>query len=283
MVKSIQNILIPINFSKSSECAISTGISMCKRHNAALHLLQVKKKGLSLYPSGNHSNSLELALKEEVANQNRLEAQAKKIQRENNIDCFFHTSDGEFHNSVGTIAEDFYCDLIILEKSSPARLLSYFTGNNAYKIVKHAKCPVLTIPAEKRQLNFKKILLPLLPNSSGIEKLEIALPIIEKNKSKIVLFAPRQTDPELAVPGSIHDFINSADHLMAGQVVKLEKELALTDNTAVGILHKALEKKSDLIIITASVTDGLRSLFSGNYAERLMNNSSVPVLSVKLG
>lgn len=282
MVKNIQNILVPINFSKSSESAINTGISMCKSHNAALHLLQVRRKNLLPYVSGNKSSSLEIALKEEVANLNRLEAQAKKIQHENNIDCFYHISDGEFHHSVGTVADDFYCDLIILEKSCSSGLISYFNGNNAYKIVKHAKCPVLTIPSEKKLLNFKKILLPLLPNHTGLDKLEIALPIIEKNKPKIVFFAPR-SESKLSDLGTIHKFINTTDQLMAVQDVELDQESENTHDTAKGILNKALEKKSDLIIITTSVTDGLRSLFTANYLERLMNNSSVPVLSVKLG
>lgn len=280
MNKTIRNILVPINFSNSSEGAISTGIAMCKRHQAVLHLLHVKKESMFVYPPGKNARIASLALEAEVARLDQLELQAQRIQRENNISCFYHLGNGHFHNAVAEIAEDFYCDLIIVEKSRHSGFFYFFNSNNAYKILKQAKCPVLTIPTEKKYLNFKKILFPLRPSTSGLDKFEIALPIIKRNKSKVLLFAPIQ-DNNTAILKTANDLINKADHLMKKGNVFHENEINITQDMALEVVKKAIEKKSDLIIISASIKKGLISLFTQNYTEKVINNASVPVLSVK--
>lgn len=281
MKKTIRNILVPINFSNSSEGAISTGIAMCKRHQAVLHLLHVKKEGMFVYPPGKNARIASLALEAEVARLDQLELQAQRIQSENNISCFYHLANGHFHNAVAEIAEDFYCDLIIVEKSRHSGFFSFFNSNNAYKILKQAKCPVLTIPNEKKYLNFKKILFPLRPATSGLDKFEIALPIIKRNKSKVLLFAPIQDNKTAIELKTANDLINKADYLMKKGNVFHENEINITQDTALEVVKKAIEKKSDLIIISASIKKGLISLFTQNYTEKVINNASVPVLSVK--
>ena len=65
--------------------------------------------------------------------------------------------------------------------------------------------------------------------------------------------------------------------------VQLERDMGATSGSAAVVVEKAIEKKSDLIIITASITKGVKSFFTSNYTEKVMNNPFVPVLSVKLG
>lgn len=281
MKETIKNILVPINFSDSSEAAINTGIAMCKKHCAVLHLLYVKTESMFIYPARKNAGVSLLALKAEVARLDQLELQAQRIQKENNVDCFYHVTGGHFHSAVAEIAEDFYCDLIILEKARRSGIFSLFSGNNAYKILKHAKCPVLTIPFKKKYLNFKKILFPLRPNTVGMEKLEIALPIIKRNKSRVLLFTPIRNNKTISELENASDLINTADHLMVRGNVKHEKEMNLTQDMAAEIVKKAVEKKSDLIIISPSIKKGLKSMFIPDYAEKVMNNTSVPVLSIK--
>jgi nucleotide-binding universal stress UspA family protein len=199
---------------------------MCKKHHAVLHLLHVKKENMFVYPAGKNAGVSVLALKAEVARLDQLELQAQRIQKENNIDCFYHVTGGHFHNAVAEIAEDFYCDLIILEKARRSGIFSLFTGNNAYKILKHAKCPVLTIPFEKKYLNFKKILFPLRPDTVALEKLEIALPIIKRNKSRVLLFTPIRKNKTTSELENVHD------HLMVKGNVKHEKQMNTSQDMA---------------------------------------------------
>ncbi len=139
----------------------------------------------------------------------------------------------------------------------------------------------MTIPTEKKYLNFKKILFPLRPATSGLDKFEIALPIIKRNKSKVLLFAPIQDNKTAIELETANDLINKADHLMRKGNVFHENEINVTQDMALEVVKKAIEKKSDLIIISASIKKGLISLFTQNYTEKVINNASVPVLSVK--
>ncbi len=102
MLRSINNIFIPVNFSEASDSAIYTGIAMCKRHHAALHLLYVESENTFIYPPGKKPGVSILMLEREMDRLNQLEAQAKRIGRENDIDCFFHTGKGVFPKVLAT-------------------------------------------------------------------------------------------------------------------------------------------------------------------------------------
>ena len=280
--KTIKHILIPINFSEKSKNAIRTGIAMCIRHGADLHLLFVKKENKSIIPPGKNPQLLGIILEAETALQRRLEAQAKAIQRKHHINCYYHTAQGTFSPAVASVANDFYCDLIILEKNRNAKPFSWLKTNSVYEILKKVSCPVLSLPPDRSRLNFKKILFPIRALPKGLQKLEIALPIIKENNSKVVLFGSvrnkkRHSDSEI-----VDELIAKANSLITNSQMSVENEVNITEDVAKEVVNKAVEKKSDLIIISASIKKGLKSVFVSNYTERIIENSPVPVLSVKI-
>lgn len=280
-MKNLKNILIPVNFSDHSENAIRTGIAMCARHGSVLHLLYIRKHNNFAIPPGKNSQLLRIILEAETELQNRLEYQAKKIQRDHHINCFYHTAGGPFNPTVATIAADFYCDLIIIEKARNPKSFSLLNNNSVYKLLSRVACPILSIPPAETQSDFKRILLPVRPLHQGLQKLEIALSIIRKNNSKVLLFGSvrrknREYDSEI-----IKKLIQKASLLMRSDRINIEKEIKLTEDTAREVIGKAIEKKSDLIIISASIEKGLKSFFVSNYTKRVIDNSPVPILCVK--
>ncbi|HQS06829.1 MAG TPA: universal stress protein, partial [Daejeonella sp.] len=61
----------------------------------------------------------------------------------------------------------------------------------------------------------------------------------------------------------------------------IETELENTKATAKTVLKKAAENKSDLIVISGNVKTGLSALGKQSNNRFIINNSTVPVLSVK--
>ncbi|MEJ6981291.1 universal stress protein [Pedobacter sp. P351] len=275
MTKQLKNIFVPINFSDSADSAIYAAIAMCKRHHANLHLLHVEKESIFIYPPGKTHVTFLNMLKTEVERADNLEKHAKKIQEQSNINCFFHTGTGVFHEVVATKAKDFYCDLIILQKSSsPFSLL----GNSAYEILKKVSCPVLTIPSGKWSLYFKNIFYPIRPIQSAMQKLDIALSIIKKNQAKVSIFGALKNLSEMSV---VAKFSQKVDNLLSKDKIKVETEISSSIDPAKEVVKRAVEKDSDLIIISATIKKGFTSFFTRNYTERVINNSPIPVLSVK--
>lgn len=279
MQSSIKNILVPINFSTASADVIETGIAMCKRHNAVLHLLQVVKQSSFPYPAGKSALLVDLRLKTRQMNEELMELKAKRIAQSHGITCYYHISDGPFASTVATVAEDFYCDMILLGRSPSSLLSRLFKTNNAYEIIEQASCPVMIIPGDCLKTHFNSVLFPVTPSQTVFDKLEKSLPIIQQNNSRVTLFGST---------AGAHDTsgFESVDHLngylksaIGSTNNHVETEMELTPQTAKKIIDKGREKNADLIIISASIRKGLR--LTQSYAEKMIYHSPIPVLSVK--
>ncbi|MFD2163312.1 universal stress protein [Paradesertivirga mongoliensis] len=277
MTGQLKNIFVPVNFSESSDSAIYTAVAMCRRHGAHLHLVHIEPESIfNYYPRRGLYISLNM-LKPEVEEAIRLEKRAQEIRETNHINCFFHTGTGIYHEVLAAKAKDFYCDLIILQKNSHPHRLA-LSEHSVYKILKHVSCPVLTIPSGKWALYFKNIFYPVRPIQTAMQKFEVALPIIRRNEAKVSLFAALKSLSEMSIA---EKFIKRVDHLLSKDKIKIETEINSSNDAAKQVVKRAVEKNSDLIIISATIKSGFKSLFTHNYTERVINNSPIPVLSVK--
>ncbi|HEY0896319.1 MAG TPA: universal stress protein [Sphingobacteriaceae bacterium] len=282
MAQNFKNILIPLNFSESSESAVMTGIAMCKRHQTALHLLYVKEDHNLLVPPGRNPGLFEMTMAAGVALQDELETQARSIETEHGIDCYFHTSDEDFLTAVLETTADFHCGLIVLQKTKGSGILPVARRNSVYRILKNVDCPVLTIPPEMKVLTFSNVLFPVRPLVAALDKLEIALSIITKNNSKVLLFSALDTKNETSDADLVNELTNRAYFKMSINDIDIEKETNVSDNVAREVINKAVERKSDLIIISATIKRGLTARFYRNYTEKVIDSSPIPVLCVRV-
>ena len=239
MTQSFKDILIPVNFSESSGNAERTGIAMCKRHQTALHLLYVKEDHNLLVPR--NTGVVEMTLAATVALQDELEARARQIEDEHGIDCYFHISDEDFLTAVLETADDFRCGLIILQKSRNTGFLNLGRRNSVYSMVKHAACPVLTICPEKEVISFTNVLFPVRPLVAALDKLDVALPILTKNKSKVILFSALDTRNEPSDADLVNELVDRASFKMSINDIDIEKEMKVSDNVAQEVVNKAVE------------------------------------------
>jgi nucleotide-binding universal stress UspA family protein len=282
MAQSFKNILIPLNFSESSENALKTGIAMCKRHQTGLHLLYVKEEHNLLIPPGRNSGVFEMAMAASFALQDDLEARARAIKNEHGIDCYFHTSDKDFLTAVLEATGDFRCGLIILQKTQSTGILHVAGRNSVYRILKNVDCPVLTIPPETSVLSFTNVLFPVRPLVAALDKLEVALSIITKNNSKVLLFSALDTKNETSDAALLNELTNRAFFKMSINDVDIEKEMNVSDDVAMEVINKAVERNSDLIIISATIKKGLAARFYRNYTQKVIDASPIPVLCVRV-
>ncbi|HEY0896097.1 MAG TPA: universal stress protein [Sphingobacteriaceae bacterium] len=239
MTQSFKDILIPVNFSESSGNAERTGIAMCKRHQTALHLLYVKEDHNLLVPG--NTGVVEMTLAATVALQDELEARARQIEDEHGIDCYFHISDEDFLTAVLETADDFRCGLIILQKSRNTGFLNLGRRNSVYSMVKHAACPVLTICPEKEVISFTNVLFPVRPLVAALDKLDVALPILTKNESKVILFSALDTRNEPSDADLVNELVDRASFKMSINDIDIEKEMKVSDNVAQEVVNKAVE------------------------------------------
>jgi nucleotide-binding universal stress UspA family protein len=281
MEKEIKNILVPMNFSNACDQAIETGVAMCKRHGAALHLLEVKKEQRFVYPTGRSAQLIAMRLQSHMAELNFMETYAREIAKEHHIDCYYHLLEGPFARTVAEVAADFYCDLIILEQDKSDTLYSTFLNPSPGEIIRATDCPVMTLPRNSFSTDFKSISFPVWAKKAVLGKLEIAIPIIRKNDSRITLLGAMKNDNDPWELNMVEKLASSVQSLISSATDKIEKEVDPAPNTARKILARARKKGSDLLVISSSPNQGIKSVFTPTYTQQIIKNSTIPVISVK--
>ena len=182
---TIQNVLVPIDFSNVALNALETAIALCTRHLATLTLIHVVENTYVLFPpeAGGASGSL---LPELMANANEnLNELTKKLRLNHDIVVKHVVQTGNPADEICRWALHKGTDLIIMGTHGASGLREFFLGSNAYRVVKNSPCPVMTIPGTNQWHEFKKILFPVRMVPHALEKYDVIRPIIRKNGSSL--------------------------------------------------------------------------------------------------
>lgn len=280
--KALKNILIPINLPADSENAIQSGVAMCKRHSAALHLLYIKTGKDPLPQNYRNAEITSLVYQADLTNLKEYRNLAARIETEHRISCYFHELPALSIESLKQKIKFLSIDLLILVKPEEtgyfAQLLSDYS---IYKLVKALECPVLSLPPEKKWLEFKKVLFPVRALDESLEKLDFALPILERNQSEVLLFASLEGRYEAQQLPVVNILLNRANYKLQMHNLDVERETVIADDLAKEVIRRAEELNSDLIIITATIAKGFSAYLTENYTQRVIKYSPVPVLSIK--
>ncbi|MGB4399617.1 MAG: universal stress protein [Daejeonella sp.] len=281
MEKAIKNILVPLNFSTSSDQAIQLAIAMCKRHDATLHILQVNKENDFAYPTGKNALLIGIRLESRVAELKSLEKYANQIEEANQIKCFYHVEDGVFSTTVAEIADNFYCDIIVVQKSGASSPFNISFNRDVCKLINASSCPVMAVPRNCKYTHFKSVLFPVWVKRPIITKLRAALPIIEKNGSSVTLFGSVRSANDKDELDLLGKLMSSVRELISISTKNIKNEIEDAPGSAKNVLRKAKASNADLIIISAHTNTGYTTFFRQSYNRFIINRSTIPVLSVK--
>ena len=134
------NILIPLDGSKSAEQAIQSAMEVAHKPSASLHLVQaVGALPYSRYPMRPTSMSAE---------QRTADAYLDSLSREIASQGFrvsAHTVTSEPAKGIMQVAEEERCDLIVMTSHGRSGAGRFFLGSVAERVMRHASCPVLLI------------------------------------------------------------------------------------------------------------------------------------------
>jgi len=206
-----------------------------------------------------------------------------------------------FHE-VTTAAREGVADLIVIASRSHTGVERILRGSTAERVVRHAPCPVLIVPARelpKRAVKappfrLKRILVPLdfsnlskdaLPYAvllAGHYRAELALlHIVEKFPIDYLL------GPELTNQTSVPLMKQAEVELerMAGELSKLtgvKASAVVRDGKPFEeICHTAKTVGADLIVLTTHGNTGLKHVWLGSTAESVLRRAPGPVLVVR--
>ncbi len=280
MKSKIKSILIPTDFSESSENALTTGIAIAKRQKAEIILLHVVDRMAHLQPTEVFLPEIKLMPDINYMIEIRLKEFAESIMKKTGIKVKSRVLNGLPFEQICRLAYEEKNDLIVLGTHGTSGLRGLFMGSEAYRVVKNALCPVLTIPGKWENKDFKKVLFPIRLIPVALDKYFFARPIIEKNNSELFLFGltdmkDTQNTKELLL------LISSLKKQLNNDNVKYQTSFCPGEDFPSEVIKITKELDIDLIILTANIDPDWKSFFVGPFAQQVINHAQVPILSIK--
>lgn len=283
MNPSIKRILVPTDFSEIANDVLDGAVFIAKHVNAEIILLHVfetvsfnstLEKVLSL---GRHREKMLDAGVDELFEQmiKNLEKSAPGVKIKT------MKSSGKIYEEIANAAQKVKADLIVMGTHGVSGVDKYLLGTNAERVVKSSECAVITFRENPANPGLDKILLPLDLTSETREKVGKAIELAQIFKASIHAISVLKTDDEFVV-NKLTRQLKQVESFIKSSHVECVSEMIEGENIAESVIKYGKENKMDLIMVMSQdEREGLTDYFLGSTAQRLINNSPIPVLSIR--
>jgi len=277
MINKISNILAGVDFSDPSLNALETAASLAAKCNAALYIIHAHDNTLESIASGLNYGSIK---KGSVANNSSdiLTAMGNDVGKKYNIKPIIIEQEGQANEAILRAAVSQNCELIVLGSYGASGYRSGSIGYTAYSVIKHAMCPVLIIPSNKKWLHFKKPIYAVRPVATALRHLELLSEFLEPNANVNIFGIYPQGETE-----NFYDLnhLVSKTQPAVNSNIKLKLSVCETSNAIPqNILSEAGKNQSDLIVISPATDLSTKAFYIGPNTHYIIQNAKIPLLII---
>lgn len=274
---TVNKVLVPIDFSEASKLALEYSSQFCEKFNAQLHLMHVVSAGSydKVLPDVDYSargERLSTLLKE------KLSVIANKYSSCNPKGVQVHLAEGKISREIVRISKEIDADLILMGTHGVSGFEEFFIGSNAYRVVTAASCPVLSVQEKAKGLSFKNIALCFDNTIHTRDKVAEATAFAKKFGSTIQIAGLVTEEAEEGRP-QLNLKIKQVEEYLDEHHVNYVTQFIKGDDVAEMSMEFAKRVKADLLVIMTE-QEARTGLFMGPAAQRVVNHSRIPVLSV---
>ncbi len=277
----MKKILVPTDFSKTSVTAYETAFEIAKKAGATIYLLHVVEEATpdSYRITGDY-------VKDDWEDRlftfkllEKAKAQLEKLVKDPRFDAVKVVGElrlgNPFHGMNAIIAEQ-KVDLVVMGTRGQTNLEAMVIGTNTERIVRHSKCPILTVHKKPASSDFKNIVY-----ATAMSKDEEVFSRIVKRTQQ--LYDSTIHLVRINTPG---DF--QRDKVVKEYMNKFAKSLQLKNFTVnvyndlseeQGILYFADSIDADLIAMATHGRTGFAHVLAGSIAEDVVSKAKRPVLT----
>lgn len=273
----IKKILIPYDFSETSDLSLEHGVFMAKLMKAEIYLLHIVET--TTFPSSiSHAFSGFEKKVEEASNEN-LKALADKLHASHGIPVKILTEVGRIYKRIVHVAKQAHIDIIIMGTHG-AGGHSYIIGSNTTRVVQEAPCPVISVQTHAKKVGFTKIAVPIDDSAESRQKVNFALEIARKYNSNVVVIGlMRKGNEDYERKFKIK--IEQVEKFLLDHGIHTDVIYKQGDDLSKGTLQSAEEIDADLVVIMTEQEPSITGLLMGSYATRVINGSKIPVMTIR--
>lgn len=280
MKLKIKKIILPTDFSETSNMALSHAAFLARLINAQLTLVHVQAFDPFYFEIPEPLLVIQDHTKLDKFIEDKLIELSRGIESEFGIKPLYKSPHGHVANEIMQLAQDEKTDLIIMGTHGAKGFEELFIGSNALKVVDLAPCPVLTVQAHAAKPGFTNIVLPIDRSLHSREKVATATALAKVYGAKIHILG-LLSDTEDNEYEKLQIVLDQVQHAVENAAVGYTRHTVKGTHLAAEALKYGTSVNADLIIIMTDHESALTGLFMGPLAKQIVNHSRIPVLSIK--
>jgi nucleotide-binding universal stress UspA family protein len=282
MTTSSGPILVPIGFAEQSIIALEQAVNIAKITDSELFLLSVVEEPTAMQKIFFNYKEDQENTKEDI--RKKLESLQDEYCADLSRDSDCMVSVGKVYEKIVEVADMIGASLIVMgTDGTPKDTRKKFIGSNAYNVVRSAPCPVITIKGKEHQAGCDTIVLPLDLQKETREKVTTAIQYARFWNADIRVFSVLITDDEF-IKNKLTRNLEQVEQFITEKGVSCKAELLHMpedDNLVNGVLAYTQKVDADLIMIMTQQESDFTKYFLGSTARSIINESDVPVMSVR--
>jgi nucleotide-binding universal stress UspA family protein len=278
----MKKILVPTDFSKTADIAVNIASDIARKANAELILLHVVEEasGTSFRITGEVDVSsgwedklftmklIERSKKQIAKAFDDVKATGVKVRQELRVGTAFH--------GMRDIIAEQKVDLVVMGTAGRSKMEEMIIGSNTEKVVRHAKCPVLTVHKKPATTDFKNIVYA----TSMSKDEEVFSRIVRKTQQiydstvhLVRVNTPGNFQRDVIVKKYMQDFAKKLQ--LKNFTINIFNDLTEEE----GIIYFADSLNADLIAMATHGRTGFAHVLAGSIAEDVVSHAKRPVLT----
>lgn len=301
---TLDNILIPTDFSACADHALSHAVELADRFDADLHILHVVNELDPDWYGITDAQERAVKLREQIKTEAR--ERLRKIAPEKDEYTFSTTVSLQLSfdvaDSIHEYVDERDIDLVVMGTHGRRGIDRLMLGNVANKLIRHAPCPVMTIREEvpwtdeKENIVYDDILAPIDFSDHSKRALETSKLFADRYQARLhLLFVAEQrtvpTFSDTGIPGvgvvemdpeivkNAEEALKQLNENTEGPEVKSVYHVR-EGNVSSDIVDFAETHGVDLIVMATRGLTGVSRFLLGSNTERIVRVAPCPVLTL---
>lgn len=280
----MKTILVPTDFSPMANSALGLAAQLARKSNAQILLINVIE-GIRNF-SFNTMGEGESAMGEEAFIVRKLIEQTKKRLTElagndayEDLNIETRVEMGSPYESISKVIAEHDADLLVMGTKGASGLEEVLIGSNTEKVVRYAKCPVITVKQDVSLDQIRNIVFAtnLLEDQSDlIGKLKDIQALTDATLHLVKVNTPNHFHTQRQMQEEFNKYIEK--YGLNNATTSIYNEATEED----GILYFAEDLGACMIAIGTHGRTGLLHLLSGSIAEDLVNHAQIPVWTLSM-
>ncbi|TND08107.1 MAG: universal stress protein UspA-like protein [Bacteroidetes bacterium] len=279
MSESPKKILVPVDFEEQSLIAMEQGAHVAKLIGAEIVLLYVIEA----------SGIISRFMSKQVDDDMRKEIEAKldelvdQLKSKHGITATKMIARGSVYDKINEVSDMVNARMIVMGASGGTGLRRRFIGSNAFRVVREASIPVITIKGKHHRDGCKNIVLPLDLTKETREKVTKAIEYAKLYGADIRVVSVLFTTDEFIVNrltrqlSQVKSVIEKAGLNVTAEIIKGIRGEGSLGEIVVDYANKV---EGDLLLIMTQQEVDFTPAFVGSAAQEVINKSDIPVLSI---